>query len=385
MRVWSGSWSLEVTETVRRKVEVRVGFVPLLDAAPLIAAYELGYFTDEGLTVVLERQIGWGNVRDKLTFGNLHASHALLGMPAASVLKWPRYPEKLVSLLSLGFGGNAITISRRLFESGVESATSLADWIRQSPRGRSPLLLAHVFGCSTHHYLLRDWLSKGGIDPDRDVRLCVLPPPQMVRQMNNGYIDCFCVGDPWNTDAELMGCGQVVALTADVIPMHPEKVLAVSRRWLEGHAEAAKGLVRAVVRAGEFCGNPQNRGRLTEILAQPQYLSIEPETLARSFNLSTRSASPDGCFYVVSAASMFPSATHVAWLLSEMARWNHLAAEVDLASVASRSIEGSVYREIAQSMGIECPIDDFPPMKLRNGWFTLNQSAEEQGSLLPTT
>jgi nitrate/nitrite transport system substrate-binding protein len=373
-----------VPETIRRKSELRLGFVPLLDAAPVIAAFELGYFADEGLKVVLERQIGWGNVRDKLTFGNLHASHALLGMPAASVLKWPRYPEQLVSLLSLGFGGNAITVSRRLFDAGVDSATSMARWISQSPRGQTPLLLAHVFDCSTHHYLLRDWLSIAEIDPDRQVRLCVLPPPQMVRQMNNGYIDCFCVGEPWNTDAELKGCGHVTALTTDVVPAHPEKVLAVSRRWLDGHPEAANALVTALIRAGEFCGNVQNRDRLTEIMAQPEYLSIEAETLARSINLSTRASASNGKFYGISAATMFPSATHVAWLLWEMSRWSHISADVDLAAVAARSVHSALYRGVAESMGLDCPEDDFPRMQLRNGWFAIDRLPEPKGTLLPT-
>jgi ABC-type nitrate/sulfonate/bicarbonate transport system substrate-binding protein len=178
---------------------LNIGFVPLLDAAPLIAAFELGYFADEGLSVVLERQIGWGNVRDKLTFGSLLASHALLGMPAASVLQQPRYPEPLVAILSLGSGGSAISVSQPLFDAGVQSGDALAAWVMRLARGHMPPLLAHVFDCSTHHYLLRDWLSKAQIDPDRYVRLCVLPPPQMVRQTANGYIDCFCVGEPWNT------------------------------------------------------------------------------------------------------------------------------------------------------------------------------------------
>ena len=100
---------------------VRIGFVPLVDAAPLIAALELGYFSDEGLNVNLLRQIGWGNVRDKLTFGALHASHALLGMAPLSVLGRDQFAEPLVSIVSLGTGGNAITFSRRLTAMGVTS------------------------------------------------------------------------------------------------------------------------------------------------------------------------------------------------------------------------------------------------------------------------
>jgi two-component system, oxyanion-binding sensor len=363
----------------RKNDELKIGFVPLLDAAPLVAAFELGYFTDEGLIVRLERQIGWGNVRDKLTFGQLHGSQALLGMPAASVLRWPRYPEPLVGLLSLGFGGNAITISRRLFESGVQSGTSLAEWIGRLPRGASAPMFSHVFSCSTHHYLLRDWLSKSEINPETQVRLCVLPPPQMMRQMGNGYIDGFCVGEPWNTAAEIEGCGKVVALTTDIVPAHPEKVFAVTRRWLAERPQDAERAVRALMRGGDFCGDGKNRLKLVEMLAQPKYLDIDAETLSRSFALGGQEDQSRGKFYEVSAAGMFPSATHVGWLLSQMTRWGHLPADVDAGSIAARSVESSVYRAVAAEMGIECAGDDFPPMRLRNGSFVMSVN-EQLGS-----
>ena len=171
---------------------IRVGFVPLLDAAPLVVALELGYFADEGLKVTLHRQVGWGNVRDKLVYGQLHASHALMGMPPASLLGRDRFAEPVVAVTGLGTGGNGITLSRRLTDAGVRSAASLAQWAGKRFAGPSePPTLAHVFGCSMHHYLLRDWLAAGGVDPDRDVRLCVLPPPQMNSHLAGGHLDGF--------------------------------------------------------------------------------------------------------------------------------------------------------------------------------------------------
>jgi nitrate/nitrite transport system substrate-binding protein len=373
----------------RNHNELRIGFVPLLDAAPIIAAYELGYFSDEGLSVSLDRQIGWGNVRDKLTFGHLQASHALLGMPAASVMGWPRYLEPLVGLVSLGFGGNAIAVSKRLSDAGVNNATTLGEWIRQLPRGEARPVLAHTFDSSTHHYLLRDWLAMGEVNPDRDVRLCVLPPPQMVGQLCKGYLDGFCVGEPWSTAAQSAGCGTIVTVTTDLVPEHPEKLLAVTRKWLNENPEIAQRVVRAMLRVGEFCEDVGNRVRLTEILAQPNYLDVEPETLLQSFvtgdgagSMRNRGQRKISRAYGVSAAGMFPSGMHVAWLLSQMKRWGHLPANADVRSIAEESIDSTAYRAVAGTMGVVCPANDFPPMRLREGWFSVESAEKQTGDLL---
>ena len=173
---------------------VRLGFVPLIDAAPVIVARELGHFADEGVDVVLTRELGWANVRDKLAFGRLDAAAALVGLPIRSAIgdRSPGGPIRAV--MALGTGGDAITISRRLAESGVANAVALGRYVRQSPRGTLPLVFAHVFESSVHHYLLREWLASGDVDPDRDVRLCVLPPQQMSAHLAAGHIDGFCAG-----------------------------------------------------------------------------------------------------------------------------------------------------------------------------------------------
>src|SRR5262252_4159529 len=134
----------------RTATPLRIGFLDLIDAAPLIVALEQGFFTDEGLSVVLERQLGWGNVRDRLTFGQLDAAHALVGMPLFSRIGRDWFLEPLVGLMNLGSGGNAITLSRRLIDAGVRSASSLAQYIERDPR-HEVMVFAHVFSCSMHH------------------------------------------------------------------------------------------------------------------------------------------------------------------------------------------------------------------------------------------
>jgi nitrate/nitrite transport system substrate-binding protein len=335
---------------------LRVGFVQLIDAAPLIVAQEGGYFSDEGLNVVLERQIGWGNVRDKLTFGHLHASHALLGMAPISVLGKDQFAEPLVAITSLGSGGNWITLSRRLVSMGVTSAESLARLTRR--REGRPLVFAHVFSCSTHHYLLREWLSRGGVEPDEDVHLCVVPPPQMPRMMDSGFVDGFCVGDPWNTVAEHEQLGTKIVSTTWLIPDHPEKMLTVSRRWLTENQETSEKLVRAVLRGIAFCYDPLNAESLSRMLAAPRYLDVPQPVLAKALGNSpgVRSWAPQ---------TTFPSATRAMWLLSQMLRWGHLRPETDLKLVAQQAVDAGPYRAAAASLGWPCPADDLPPIQPR--------------------
>jgi ABC-type nitrate/sulfonate/bicarbonate transport system substrate-binding protein len=286
---------------------LRVGFVRLIDAAPLILAQELGYFAREGLAVSLERQIGWGNVRDKLTFGQLHASHALLGMPPLSVLGREQFVEPLVAILALGSGGNAITLSRRLIAMGIRTEEALARQVRR--REGRPLVFAHVFSCSTHHYLLRDWLANAGINPDEQVRLCVQPPPQMPPQMAEGFLDGYCVGEPWNSMAEHEGHGAPVAATTRRAPGHPEKVLAVGRDWLASHPDEAQSLVRALLRACAFCEDAANAGTIARILSSPRYLDVTEAVLHRSLT----ELSPG--FRSWAPHTTIPRPEHAAWLL----------------------------------------------------------------------
>lgn len=351
---------------------LRVGFVSLLDAAPLVAASELGYFAEEGLRVALVREIGWGNVRDKLVYGKLHASHALVGMAPMSLLGRDRFPEALTGIMALGTGGDAITLSRRLTDGGIDSAGELARHSRSRSAG-TPALLAHVFACSMHHYLLREWLSAGGVDPDRDVRLCVLPPAQMTRQLERGCLDGFCAGEPWSTVAEHEGLGKVVAVTTDLVPDHPEKVIAVAQRWLATHEAAAESLVRATLRGCAFCADPLNLAALAEMLSGPAYLALPAELVLRSLTLGKWFGGPSrrrlGPVRNCSPSATFPAATHPAWLLGQMVRWKHLPAETDVMSVAAAAVNTAPYRRAAAALNIECPADDFPPMRLRSGWF----------------
>jgi ABC-type nitrate/sulfonate/bicarbonate transport system substrate-binding protein len=363
---------------------VRIGFVPLIDAAPLVAAYELGLFERHGVRVTLERQIGWANLRDKLTYGQLDAGHALLGMPLTSVLSADcRVGEPLVSVMELGTGGNAITLSKALADRGVRSAATLARWLAEAA-GRSPPgggdarkpIVAHVFGCSMHHYLLREWLAAAGVDPDFDVRLVVIPPEQMPGHLQTGHLDGYCVGEPYNTAAEWDKTGVVVTPTTDILPDHPEKVLAVTRRWAAAHGPAVVALVKALLEACAWCDDATNHPALAGWLAKEQYIGLPADLLAaslaidRSVGVAARHASPrpmDWRMRSFRPAATFPSATHAAWMAEQMIRWGHAPSDTDVVATARACTDARFYRQAAAELGIPFPDDDLVPMPLRHG------------------
>lgn len=350
-----------------RATPLRIGFIDLIDAAPLIVALEQGYFGDEGLNVVLDRQLGWGSIRDRLTFGQLDAAHALLGMPLFSHLGRDWFVEPLTALMNLGAGGDAITLSRRLIDAGVRSAQTLAQYIDNDPR-HEVMVFGHVFSCSIHHYLLRDWLSSGGIDPDHDVRLRVFPPNQLVGHMSHGHVDGFCVGEPWNTVAQLGNTGRIVALTTDILPSHPDKILAVTRRWMQANEPLLVPLVRAVLRACAFCEDQGNHEALSEILSRPQYLNTSREIIQQSLAMD-RAQISDRRMRSFAPSATFPSKTHYAWMASQMIRWKQMPARDDLLSLTRPCSEPAVYRTAAEQLGLTCPEDDFPRLPLRAGFF----------------
>ncbi len=264
--------------TQRRELPLRLGFVPLVDCAPIVAARELGIFEKYGLKVALCRELGWATVRDKIVYGELDASHAVSGLAIAASLVRP-----CVSSLILSANGNGITLSNHLFSSGVRDAAGLKRLIADS-RPRLRLVLGTVSPFSAHNFLLRAWLRSGGLDPDRDVRIVIVPPPQVCQNLAAGNLDGFCVGEPWNSQAVRSRVGWTVATSRDLSPGHPEKILLVREEFAEGDGERHSALVAALIEACEWCDGIGNRDELAAILAAREYLNLPAEVIRPSLS-----------------------------------------------------------------------------------------------------
>lgn len=262
-----------------RSRPLRLGFLALTDAAPFIAAAELGLFAQHGLTVELRREIGWATIREKIIYGELDAAQAPAPMLWSAQLGLGCPPTDVLTALVLNQHGNALTLSRALWTAGVRDGTSLRDHAR-SRRRPTALTFGVVFHFSSHHLLLRDWLRAAGLDPDRDVRIVVVPPAQMFRNLVAGTIDGFCSGEPWNSVAVAEGAGWCPTWSAVQAPGHVEKVLMVTRRFADAHPATHATLVRALAEAAAWCDEPHHRERLADLLAGSRYLNLPRRVVA---------------------------------------------------------------------------------------------------------
>lgn len=244
----------------------------LTDAAPFVVAQELGLFKKFGLDVSLSREVGWATIREKIIYGEIDAAHALAPMLWATQLGIDSVPCPVTAGLVLSQHGNGITLSHRLWDAGVRDSQSLAHEARRRV-GERRLTLGIVFRQSSHHLFLRAWLRSGGLDPDRDVRLVVVPPAQMFRNLSAGTIEGYCAGEPWNSLAIQAQLGWCPAWGAAQSDSAVEKVLMVTERFARDRAGEHQALIAALLEACAWCDERENRTELAEMLSRPEYLN----------------------------------------------------------------------------------------------------------------
>lgn len=307
---------------LRRREPLRIGFLPVTDCAPLVYAYEGGLFEKYGLEVHLQRETTWANVRDKVTCGELDAAHAPATLPFLANLGIESDPCACVSGLVLSLQGNAITISRRLWEQGVRDSASLREKIYNN-WGKRTFTFGVVFSLSSQEILLSRWLRAAGIVPEVEVRIVAVPPAQMFPTLKLGYIDGFCVGEPWTALAVQAGAGVCVATSAELAPLHPERVLMVRQSFALGRADEHERLIAALLEACAFCDQPGNAALLSEMLADPQFVNAPAECIRTGMASSGISApNPPGSLHGLSIFHRYnanePSDSKAAWIIEQL-------------------------------------------------------------------
>jgi two-component system, oxyanion-binding sensor len=338
---------------------LHIGFIPLIDAAALIVAVEKGFAAAEGLDVTLVREVSWSNVRDKLNIGLFDAAHLLAPVAIASSLGLGHVKVPIVAPFNLGLNGNAITVSpalRAAIMSEIDgdpldpmaTALALARVVAtRRKNGAEALIFGMTFPFSTHNYQLRFWMAAGGVDPDEDVRLVVLPPPYMVDSLANGQVDAFCVGAPWNSIAVDRGVGFILHFVSDILVRAAEKVLAVRQSWSEKNPEVLAALIRAAFRATEFIEH--NRAETAHILAQPEHVGVDADIILRTLEGRLKIA-PDGTMresnrylLVGREGAARPDPVQAAWLYAQMVRWGQASISPEALEIAKAVFRPDLY------------------------------------------
>ena len=341
--------------------KLRIGFIPLTDAAALLVAVDKGFTAAEGLDVELVREVSWSNIRDKLNIGVFDAAHLIAPVAIASSLGIGHVKVPIVAPFGLGVNGNAITVSPSLHAAiaaaadgsildPMVSAHALARVVAsRKARGEAPLTFGMTFPFSTHNYHLRFWMAAGGVDPDEDVHLVVLPPPYMVESLANNHVDGFCVGAPWNSVAVDLGIGFILHFVSDILASAAEKVLGLRSRWAQENPELVQRLVRAHQRAADFIDDAANRDEVTALLAAPNRIGVASEVLRRTFDGRLK-VTPDGAtrtderyLLIGREGAARPDPAQAAWLYAQMVRWGQAPLSTDLLAAAKAVFRPDLY------------------------------------------
>jgi two-component system, oxyanion-binding sensor len=345
---------------------LRLGYVPLLDAAPLIVAQTLGFGDEEGLDLILDAAPSWSALRDMLAFGQVEAAQMLAPVPVAMALGLGGSAARFEALSVLNANGDVIGVSRALSDRMQDQG-----WTHGHPDARETAraLLAAADRClrvgvpfpfSMHSELVRYWLEGlDGLLPAK-IDMRTVPPPRMAEALAAGEIDVFCVGEPWGSVAVERGVGALLLPGTAIWAFAPEKVLAVRAGWADADPDTAGRLMRAVWRAGRWLGEPQNRMMASEILAMPDHLDLPAEMIERvlegrlTMTLGKEDLHAPHLIEFFAGAATFPWRSQAAWIGARLARRYGLDPETS-ATAARDVFRSDLYRHHLRSAGADLP------------------------------
>ena len=348
-----------------KTVTLPVAYVPLVDAAPLIIAHEMGFAEAEGIALDLIAAPSWSSVRDMLAFGRVDAAHLLSPVPVAMAmgLGGVRTPLSAVSVLSVN--GNVIGVSREIeealrgvgygfdFSDPIAAATALAKVCTK------PIRVGVPFPFSMHVELLRYWTEHTALGAD-GIEIRTVPPPLMANALAAGDVDAFCVGEPWGSVAVDTGVGALLLPGRSIWQFAPEKVLAVRTDWAETEPNLLGRLMRAAWHAGRWLSRSESRTTAAELLSRKDYLDVSPELIDRALSgnltVTARGEQRHVPHFVEfhRGAATFPWRSQAKWVAARLAA-SHGAEDQAAASAGSEVFRSDLHRTHLDATGCDFP------------------------------
>lgn len=346
---------------------VKLGYIALTDAAPLIIAKEKGLFAKYGLPdVEVAKQASWGATRDNLVLGGaangIDGAHILTPMPyliSTGKVTQNNVPVPMSILARLNLDSQGISVAKDYAGTGVGlDASKLKEAFAAKKAGGGEVKVAMTFPGGTHDLWIRYWLAAGGVDPDKDVSTIVVPPPQMVANMKVGNMDAFCVGEPWNEQLVNQGIGFTACTTGELWKGHPEKALALRSDWIEANPNATKALLMAVMEAQQWAESMDNKEEMAAILGKRQWFNVPPKdvlgrlkgTINYGNGRLVENTGLEMKFWKEHAS--YPFKSHDAWFLTENVRWGKLSADTDIKALVDKVNREDIWRAAAKDLGV---------------------------------
>jgi nitrate/nitrite transport system substrate-binding protein len=400
--------ALAVTPIVRpqdlEKSDITVGYVPVNDCAPFAIAWKKGFFRKYGLNVTLNREASWATSRDGLIFGRLDASPVVSGaVTNARIGAEGARHAPLCAAMTIHRHGNAMTMNKDMWDYGIrpwyEYQQKYGDgaleafgrdfrgyFDKQPPEKK---VWAVVLSSAIYEYFARYLSAAAGVDPLKEFRIIIISPPQMVTNMRIGAMAAYMVAEPWNTRAITgnQGIGFTFAQGKEIWHGHPDRLLGVMESFIVNYPKTYRSLVKAMIEACQYCGKPENRQEIAELLTERSFTGAKPKKpgdpitkftgpgIIGNYNYGgfdgkdrTIQADDTTIFYDLPNSipheegehSTFLWRSRSIWLMTQAARWGQIKEiPKNAEQVAAQGWRTDLYREIATEMGIKCPKDDY--------------------------
>ncbi|MFY7932495.1 MAG: CmpA/NrtA family ABC transporter substrate-binding protein [Microcystis aeruginosa] len=366
-------------EQAPETTKIKLGYIPIVEAAPLIIAKEKGFFAKYGMAdVEVSKQANWGSARDNVEIGadagGIDGGQWQMPMPyliSEGLITKNNVKVPMYVLAQLNTQGNGIAIAGKHEGKNIGLDLKPAkDYILGMKTTGTPFKAAYTFPKANQDFWIRYWLAAGGINPDTDINLIAVPAAQTVANMKTGTMDAFSTGDPWPARIVADQIGFMSALTAEIWPYHPEEYLAIRADWVDKNPKATKAVLKGIMEAQQWLDQEANRAEAAAILAKPAYFNLKEEIIAGPLKGMQKmgDGKPEitdknkGVFYWKDPAGSvsYPYKSHDLWFLTESVRWGFLPKETltTASALIDKVNREDLWKAAATELGV--PAADIP-------------------------
>jgi nitrate/nitrite transport system substrate-binding protein len=351
---WVGAtYASDAPETA----SLKFGMIALTDCSPIVIAHEKGLFKKYGINSTVMKGANWAAIRDSLSSGDLQATHMLIGMPIASTMGLAGSPKKpMIIPWLMNRNGQAISLKAELKGKVGADPKALKPFVEKAQKLGEPMTFAMTFPPGTHAMWMRYYLAAGGIHPDKDISLIVVPPAQMVANMKIGKMDGFCVGEPWNARAIIDKIGFTSVATQEIWKDHPEKVCAFLGDFADKNPKTVKAVLKALHEASVWLDDLSNRPEQCALVSKATYINCDKETilgrLQGHYDYGDGRKAEDPNYMIFSSRNCnYPQPKYCKWFLTQFRRWGLVKGAPDYEGITKQVMRADIYEEAMKEIG----------------------------------